>query len=159
MLSSINYKCDFYSDSWMERFRVQIWFRQSSRSLNVYWNYLNLSNLQFELAVSWKPAFHVRFLALTFQVLARNIIFVVLQFQTLMAITIVKIKTLSLLVPGLQKYLVAVWFWKCEKVEEKVFNFLFLFFSFFPWFLLSLLNQFFIISDEMSQQWNDPQFC
>lgn len=73
--------------------------------------------------------FHVRFLALTLQVLARNIISVVLQFQTLMAITIVKIKTLSLLFPGLQKYLVAVRFRKCEKVEEKIFNFLFLFLS------------------------------
>lgn len=85
------------------------------------WNYLNLSILKFELAFPWKPAFHVRFLAFTFQVLARNIIFVVLQFQTLMATTIVIIKTPSLLGPELQKYLVAVWFWKCEKVEEKVF--------------------------------------
>lgn len=136
---------------------MQVLFRQPSRSLNVYWNYLNLSNLQFELAVSWKPAFHVRFLALTFQVLARNIIFVVLQFQTLMAITIVTIKTLSLLAPELQKYLVTVWFWKCKKVEEKVFI-SFSFFFFF-WFFLSLLNQFFIISDEMSQQWNNFKFC
>lgn len=123
----------FYSEKWMEKFRVRLWFRQSYRSLNVYWNYLNLSNLQFELAVSWKPAFHVRFLALTFQVLARNIIFVVLLFQTLVAIAIVKIKIVSLLVPELQKYLVAVWFWKCEKVKEKVLNFLpFLNFFYFP---------------------------
>lgn len=137
----------FYSGSWIERFRVQAWFRKSSKNLNVYWNYLKLSNLQFELAVIWKPAFCVRFLALTFQVLARNIIFVVLQFQTLMAVTIVKIKTLSLLVPGLRKYLVAVGFWKCEKVEDKVFNFLSLF---FPSLSLSF---FFFSSDSFCLFW------
>lgn len=119
MLISTGYKCDFLF--WKLNGKVQ---SASSVQLTIQnsdcllWNHLNLSNLQFELAVSWKPAFLVRFLALTFQVLARNIIFVVLQFQTLMTITIVIIKALSLLAPELQKYLVVVWFWKCEKVEE-----------------------------------------
>lgn len=96
LLLSTAYKCDFLF--WKLNVKVQ---RASCVQITLQnsecllWNYLNLSNLQFELAESWKPAFHVRFLALTFQVLARNIIFVVLQFQNLMAITIVIIKALS----------------------------------------------------------------
>lgn len=132
ILLSTAYKCDFLF--WKLNVKVQ---RASCVQITLQnsecllWNYLNLSNLQFELAESWKPAFHVRFLALTFQVLARNIIFVVLQFQNLMAITIVIIKALSLLALELQKYLVAVCFWKCEKVEEKVFiSFSFFFFPY-----------------------------
>lgn len=120
---------------------LQITIQNSERLL---WNHLNLSNLQFELAVSWKPVFHVRFLALIFQVLARNIIFMVLQFQTLMTITIVIIKALSRLAPEHQKYLIAVWFWKCEEVEEKVFiSFSFIFFpdSFCLFWISSSLSQ------------------